>query len=115
MHHIDSNNLASLAADLAEHLSLITGETWSAAPHQHRADVRTLHAARDGAELMVEPARERRRLLIVGSFWIEDDLDNHKPTRDRHHTITAAAERPVIAIARDIARRLLPAYRADLA
>jgi hypothetical protein len=116
MHHTDPNNLASLVADLAEHLSLISGETWVATAHQHRANLRTLRAVRDSAEITIEPARTPGRLALSGSFWIGgEQLYDHRSDRTRKHTITTAADRPVIEIAREIARRLLPAYRADLA
>jgi hypothetical protein len=103
------------ATAIAERLSLITGETWSASARR-KAGAYTLRADADGAEILIKPAQEHGRVSIVGSFWIEhEDIYDHRPDRSRQHTITIAAGRPPIEIARAIKRRLLPGYRADLA
>jgi hypothetical protein len=110
-------DLLTIAQDIADRLSLIVGEAWTAEIPPHRIDdMRLLHTATDHAEMTIERMHTGNRLVLSGSFWIDNiSLYEHRPDRDARHTITVAADRPATQIAREIARRLLPAYRADLA
>jgi hypothetical protein len=106
-------DITSLTNQLADLLSA-AGEAWSTDTHRHHADQRVLRGPA-GEEIVIAPAHEPRRLSISGSFWLDGaDLYPHRSRGESPCAITVSADRPASAIAAEIRRRLLPAYRASL-
>ena len=101
--------------DLADALSITTGQPWQSEPisgSQHYA----LRCTADDTHLTVRI--QMRRIEISGSFWQgETYLADYLRSSDYtpRQVITVSAERPAVAVAKEISRRLLPAFRADLA
>lgn len=101
--------------DLAEALATITGQRWRYQPITSDTHF-WLICDDDRACLNVR--EDRGRLEISGSFWEHNtNLISYvySVAHTPYHTIGASASRSPLAVARDIARRLLPAFRADLA
>jgi hypothetical protein len=106
------------AVQIAEYLTLATGEKWAQRADQHgRANI--IFGPQLGEHLYIGSANGNpKRIEIHGSLHIGDvnlytylrSLD-YKP----NHTITVSADRAPAAIASAITRRLLPNYRRDLA
>lgn len=101
--------LSTIAQDIADRLSLITGESWSHSASADAIDHARLQCQHDQATIQLTANSEPGRLIIRGVFG-----DEHRHTDQRHH-ITVAIGRPTLKIAREIARRLLPPYRATRA
>ncbi len=105
-------DLPTIAADIAERLSLITGETWTARlPAHRRNDMRIIVAERDQAEIEITQATSTHRFELCGSL---SDAYNHRRHDAPPLRITVADHRPAVEIAKEIARRLLTTYRAEL-
>lgn len=93
-------DIHTITTDIAERLSLITGELWNARlPAHGRDDPRIIVAERDQAEVEITHATSTHR---------------HR----RHATpplrISVAGHRPAVEIAKEITRWLLTSYRAEL-
>jgi hypothetical protein len=113
-HHVKKKDrtmakLSTIAQDIADRLSLITGEAWSHNASADAIDHAQLQCQHDQATIQLMANSEPGRLIIRGVFG-----DEHRHA-DKRHRITVAKERPALDIAREIARRLLPPYRATRA
>lgn len=105
-------DLPTIAAEIAERLSLITGETWTTEPPAHgRDDMRSVVAERDQAEIEITHAAHTNRFELRGSLG---DAYNHRRYDVPQLRITVADHRPAVEMAKEIARRLLTTYRAEL-
>jgi hypothetical protein len=110
--------VAATLAAITEALDLITAEIWQRADNG-AAGLR-LMSVRDGAVLQLRYNAQLHRFAISGSLWLcvpeqpSVNLADHLGQRPARlsYTITASADKPAPAIAREIARRLLPDYRA---
>jgi hypothetical protein len=101
-----------ITADIAERLSLITGETWAAElPAHRRDDMQIIVAERDQAEIEITHATYTHRFELCGSLG---DAYNHRRHDAPPLRISVADHRPAVEIAKEIARRLLTSYRAEL-
>lgn len=104
------------ALRIAEYLTLTTGEPWEQRADQHGRD-NIIFGPTLGEHLFIS-TRPPNRIEIYGSLTIGAAnlytyLRRYDYTPD--HTITVRADRPPAQIAKAITRRLLPAYRRDLA
>jgi hypothetical protein len=92
-----------LARDAAAHLG-----GWRVRPSEGRGHILSGPA---GEELLLQRMwKDRSRVLVTGGYPAGEDT-----WRLPVHEITVAAARGPAVIAREIGRRLLPGYRADLA
>jgi hypothetical protein len=98
--------LWELAGAVAVHLTELTGEPWISQDSDHRTEG---HLYGGGAlHLTVEDAADRSKICVSGHY--PPSLKSRT-----FHRINVAEERGAQAIAREIVRRLLPDYRAELA
>lgn len=116
-------------SDLADALALVTNEAWTARKDlaeetlHDDTDSYRLFAENDGAELYIT-IRERDKRIHVGgsmhyyprgrgqnSVYLTHYVSNYNYKPD--HDISCGITRGPLAIAKDIARRLLPDYRRD--
>ncbi len=113
--------IAATLAAIAEALDMITAETW-----QREDDLAAglrLTSERDGALLHLRYNPQMHRFVVSGLLWLsrpdqpsvnQGDYIGARPA-GLTHAITASADKAPPAVAREIARRLLPEYRADRA
>src|SRR5690348_12271209 len=85
-------DLPTIAAEIAERLSLITGETWATEPPAHgRDDMRIVVAERDRAEIEITHAAHTHRFELRGGLG---DAYNHRRYDAPPLRITVADHRP---------------------
>ena len=105
-------DLPITATEIAERLSLITGEAWTTEQPAHRRDdMRIIVAERDQAEIEITHSTYTHRFELCGSLG---DAYSHRRHDAPSLRITVANHRPAVEIAKEIARRLLTTYRAEL-
>jgi hypothetical protein len=106
------------AQQLAEYLTLATGEAWQQRP-DHNGHPNVIYGPQLGEHLYIgSVSGQPQRIAIHGSLTIgTTSLYNYlrSISYSPHHSITVRADRAPAAIAGAIARRLLPNYRRDLA
>ena len=101
-------DLTTLAKDVATELGKLRKEGWTSGDGWHTSQKRL--TGPDGAELFVNvnEMQHRGRLLASGNY----PKTNGRPGRE---SISVGLTRPAAAIAKEINRRLLPEYLANLA
>jgi hypothetical protein len=100
-------DIAAFTWSVAHELGKIRGEVWSTTEGWDQRS-RRLRGPGGAALLLREDYRDNRRVSVTGSF----------PRTGRRAVapeITASHERGAAAVAKDISRRLLPGYLAELA
>lgn len=102
-------------SDLAQSLTTITGQLWR---HETISDDHHYWLICDADDARISVREDDGHLDIGGSFWESDTnlLDYVRSAAYKpRHNIGASAARSPLAVAREICRRLLPEFRADLA
>lgn len=99
------------AGAMAPVLSKVTGQTWTVDTSERFVDHRGVYLdGPDGARLFLRFDTTSERFIVSG-VWPEG---SYKITRLSRHQITVSRDRGPDVLTREIARRLLPAYRAEL-
>ena len=103
--------MPAIVRDIAPAIAAALGDGWTATQSEHNENAATLSGPA-GAEVFIwtnaYPHRHQRA-EIVGQY------PEHKPYDVKRHEITVSLDKTAEQIARDITRRLLPAYLPDLA
>jgi hypothetical protein len=106
--------IRDLSRRIAEALRISTGDPWSytlPADDEHGMYEHATISGPEAQRLHIRRGHPTNRLEIYGDFA---DARDYR-ARGESHEITVSAERRPVDIAKDIARRLLPAYATSLA